>query len=328
MRSSLVCRLGWYGALVAAMIVTTFPGTARATQCGSGSYPFPFTDVGGVADAFCKGILEAYVLGVTRGTSATTFGPNQLVDRMQMATFLQRSIDQGLRRSNRRMALGQWWTSTEVAPLQKISLPGSGPVGFCKSDGERIWVGNGRRVQSVLARTGELEADLDVGSLGFNDNIGGILVANGRLVVVDPIAQAVTRIIPSAAAPYGIFVSYQQSYAPNNLIYDGARVWTANYSSGSIAIISVVNGAPMVPGTVVGGFTSPIDVVYDGSNVWVAEAGGANRIRKLDANGAVLQTVPVGAGPAYTRGEPTQRPAASCLRRRADPGDQSAPTTA
>jgi hypothetical protein len=69
--------------------------------CGGVDYPFPYTDVSGVAAAFCPGIMEAYVTGISKGTTPTTFSPNNTVTRVQMTTFLQRSLDQGTQRANR-----------------------------------------------------------------------------------------------------------------------------------------------------------------------------------------------------------------------------------
>ena len=81
-------------------------GPAQAQElCGGVDYPFPYTDVSGVGAAFCPGIMEAYVTGVSKGTTPTTFGPDETVSRVQMTTFLQRSLDQGLARVNRRAAL-------------------------------------------------------------------------------------------------------------------------------------------------------------------------------------------------------------------------------
>src|SRR5271169_1316771 len=79
-------------------------------MCGGTTYPFSYTDVSGVGAAFCPGIMEAYVTGVSKGTTPTTFSPNNTVTRVQMTTFLQRSLDQGLTRAGRRAALNQWWT--------------------------------------------------------------------------------------------------------------------------------------------------------------------------------------------------------------------------
>src|ERR1700693_4072048 len=81
-------------------------GTVPAQEmCGGASYPFPYTDVSAVGAAFCPGIMEAYVTGVSKGTSPTTFSPNENVSRLQMTTFLQRSFDQGLKRPSPRAEL-------------------------------------------------------------------------------------------------------------------------------------------------------------------------------------------------------------------------------
>ena len=50
----------------------------------------PFTDV--QADAYyCKAVLWAVENGITNGTSATTFGPNNGCTRAQVVTFLWRA---------------------------------------------------------------------------------------------------------------------------------------------------------------------------------------------------------------------------------------------
>ena len=47
----------------------------------------PFTDTNDVE------ILKAYALGITNGTSATTFQPNSLITRQEMATMMVRALD-------------------------------------------------------------------------------------------------------------------------------------------------------------------------------------------------------------------------------------------
>src|ERR1700681_4390382 len=103
---------------VASLGLLAASSTVFASQpCGTGSYPFPYTDVASVTDPFCPGIMEAYVTGVSKGTSPTTFSPNNTVTRVQMSTFLQRSLDQGLTRARRRAALNQWWTPQNTASM-------------------------------------------------------------------------------------------------------------------------------------------------------------------------------------------------------------------
>ena len=59
-------------------------------QCG------PFTDV---TPAFCPYILELYYLGVTAGTSATTFSPDDPLTRGQGSVFVAKGLNQALARS-------------------------------------------------------------------------------------------------------------------------------------------------------------------------------------------------------------------------------------
>jgi hypothetical protein len=74
-----MARKGFLRCIAAVLMATGVP--ASATMCGTQNYPFPFTDVGGVSDTFCRGILESFVLGITQGTTATTFSPNANVPR-------------------------------------------------------------------------------------------------------------------------------------------------------------------------------------------------------------------------------------------------------
>jgi YVTN family beta-propeller protein len=289
-------NLGLRILLAASTLMLGFAGGASATMCGTQNYPFPYTDVGSVGDAFCPGIMEAYVLGVSKGTTATTFSPNQDVPRLQMTTFLQRSIDQTLKRSNRRAALGQWWTPRTSAARVTLDLPGVGGGVFCRSDGERVWVGNETKLVAVSATSGQLLYSFTMSP----DNAYGVLPVNGFVYVTSPGSGRLVQLFKTFEIPYIESMSFfgPLGYQPNNLAFDGDRIWTANYNNGSISILPTSGGVPSAPGTVIGGFSLPADVVYDGGNIWVSE-GGADRIRKLDAGGAVLQTVAVGDNPAY-----------------------------
>ena len=50
-------------------------------------------------------VLEIFSLGITTGTTATTYSPSENVTRLQMAAFLSRSVDGTLQRGSRRAAL-------------------------------------------------------------------------------------------------------------------------------------------------------------------------------------------------------------------------------
>src|SRR5215471_6899927 len=102
-------------------------------QCG------PFTDV---TPAFCPYVLELYYLGVTVGTSATTFSPDDPLTRGQGSVFVAKGLNQALARSGRRAALGQWWTTTPEYSSDLGTVPvGNRPIGIA-SDGADLWVAN------------------------------------------------------------------------------------------------------------------------------------------------------------------------------------------
>src|SRR5271169_700487 len=133
--------------------VTIAPAQAQQL-CGGADYPFPYTDVSGVGSAFCPGIMEAYVTGISKGTTPTTFSPNETVTRVQMTTFLQRTFDQSVLRLGRRAGLGQWWTPKAVGPLQTLQF--TDPTYTCVADGQNIWIAHGGSVAQVLAASGKV----------------------------------------------------------------------------------------------------------------------------------------------------------------------------
>src|SRR5262245_52366055 len=77
-------------------------GGALLGTCG------PFTDTAN--DVFCPFVLEVFYMGITTGTTATTFDPAGNVTRLQMATFLSRTVDSTLKRGSRRAAANKFWT--------------------------------------------------------------------------------------------------------------------------------------------------------------------------------------------------------------------------
>jgi hypothetical protein len=173
--------------------------------CGSGNYPFPYVDVAGVGDAFCPGILQAYVLGVTKGTSPTTFSPSATVSRDQMTTFLQRSFDQASKRASRRAALGQWWSVESADAVRSYTLGGA--TRACASDGEHVWlpVAGANQVAQVQASTGRLLGTW-TGAISAGN---GVLVAAGRVFVSGQTNGALYALDPSQ--PPGLCCRWRRS---------------------------------------------------------------------------------------------------------------------
>jgi outer membrane protein assembly factor BamB len=68
-----------------------------------------------------------------------------------------------------------------------------------------------------------------------------------------------------------------------------------------VSIITPQAATPFPAGnvtTITTGFTTPTGILYDGANIWVTDFD-AGKLFKLDAAGAILQTVTVGGGPEF-----------------------------
>lgn len=282
------------GGRVAVAILFAMGATvARADNlCGGTLYPLPFTDIGGVGAAFCTGILENYVVGITKGTTATTFGPNDTVTRTQMTTFLARTLNQALARNSRRAGLGQWWTPLTLDPSQLIA-PGV-TARACISDGTYLWVAQGGFISQYEPDSGGLLTIRTVASgvtelLAANGKIYGVSVADnpGKLYAFDSAA-------PAGAAP---IAATNLGASPNGLAFDGVRLWVAN-AGGGVSIITPQAATPYPTTVVTTGIGLTEGLLFDGSNIWVADTD-ANALLKLGATGNVLQSVPVGAYPMH-----------------------------
>ncbi|HEX4439972.1 MAG TPA: S-layer homology domain-containing protein [Thermoanaerobaculia bacterium] len=265
------------GAVLAAVLAG---GATRIVQdqCG------PFTDV---TPQICPYVLEMYYLGITAGTSPTTFSPDATVTRGQAAVFVSKGVNQAIARSSRRAALGQWWTTSSFTWSQGLGVtPLPDTLGPVISDGADLWVGGSTSLFRVRASDGKL---VDTGT-----TTGSLLSAMGRIFVGGGTATgALFMIDPSGPASAAVNVAPLPPF-PGSLAFDGNLIWTANNQSGSVSIVTPSPTTPWAVTTVTAGLQAPVAVVFDGHNVWVSDLG-ACAIRRLDATGAVIQTVVVGS---------------------------------
>ena len=271
---------------VASALLAIAAGVLRAGEPGCG----PFTDV--TDPNFCPYVLEIFYLGITTGTTATTYSPNQEVTRLQMAAFLSRTVDRSLARMSRRTVLKQLWTPQGPSILRHTTV-GSLP-NYARFDGADVWVSNvgDGSVSRVRAGDGRLLGTW-TGLLTPADN-----VATGAAVLVsDVAAHALYRIDPGLPPGAATLVSTALGNAPIGIAFDGRRVFTAN-ESGSVSVVVPGTTPPWTVTTVTAGFSMPFGAVYDGSNVWVTDIG-SEKVFKLDAGGAILQTVTVAGSPRY-----------------------------
>jgi len=192
--------------------------------CGGVDYPFPYTDVSGVGAAFCPGIMEAYVTGVSKGTTPTTFSPNTTVTRVQMTTFLQRSLNQGLTRAGRRAALNQWWIPQDTNAMQTIAIVG-GTIA-CAADRENIWIANFNNdiVSKVQASTGKVLGTWTGATFGE-----AVFVAAGKVYVVASGFPGNLYVIDPTLPPGAVTVAANNlGNGSAGLATDGTSLWTAD----------------------------------------------------------------------------------------------------
>ena len=246
----------------------------------------PFTDVSDAA--FCPFVLEIFTLGITTGTSPTTYDPGNSVTRLQMAAFLSRSVDGVLLRGSRRTLVKKFWTPKSPLTLG-LTTVGAGPR-LVACDGVDVWVGNstGHSISRVRGSDGRLLATWT----GAN-NPFGLMVAMGQVFGSgSTIPGRLYRITPSQPAGVVTTVASNLANSPEGITFDGSRIWTA-HANGTVSIVTPGASIPWTVTTVTVG-TALTGAVFDGANVWVTDRS-AGTLLKLDANGAVLQTVPLGA---------------------------------
>jgi hypothetical protein len=255
--------------------------------CGGTDYPFPYTDVASVGAAFCPGIMEAYVTGVSKGTTPTTFSPNETVTRVEMTTFLQRALDQALMRSGRRAGLTEWGTSESTHWFQTI---GSGGSKLCAADGENIWTTTGGEVLQVQASTGKI-LNTWTGSAGSF----GAVVAAGKVYVTGFGEPSQLFVIDPTQPPGALSSVAALATGAEQITFDGTNLWTVS-TDGSVSIIDPQSYAVSTVST---GFNDLAGVLYDGAHIWVTDYG-ANTLLQLNASGGIVRTVAVGTQPVFS----------------------------
>lgn len=283
--------------MVVILIAASTKLTADTGTCGGATTTVPFTDV--MSSPFFCQIAEAFFSGLTNGTTATTYSPNDLLPREQMAAFTTRTMDQSLKRGSRRASLDQYWTPTSADGV------GFTPVGvnprLLKSDGTDVWVasglpnGNGA-VSRVRCSDGKLLETWTGADFAF-----GVLVAKGRIFVTgNDNPGKLYQIDPTQTAGAVATLTTALGDFTRGIAFDGARVWTANEgmpftNTGSVSIVTL---NPVSVNNIATGFGALWGMVYDGANIWVTD-NGDQTIKKLDASGNILQAVPVGNEPRF-----------------------------
>ena len=243
----------------------------------------PFTDTAN--DGFCPAVLEVFILGITTGTTATTYSPKDNVTRLQMAAFLSRTVDGTLRRASQRTIAGQFWTPQSAAGLTTI---GNGQANGLAFDGADLWVAS-NSIYRVRASDGKV-----LETWGGSLFPQAVVIARGRVFITGE-GGNLFQIDPRLPAGNVTTVASNLGFLTYGLAFDGSRLWTAN-NTGSVSIVTPGPSIPWTVTTVTTGFSGPRGMLYDGANVWVTQDAG--RIAKLDSSGGILQTVTTLGGPS------------------------------
>ncbi len=286
--------------IVAMAIVTGASTRVRADgvtgTCGMQMISIPFTDVSSGSVFFCS-IAEAYFSGLTNGTTPSSYSPSDPVLREQMAAFSTRTMDQSVKRSSRRAALNQYWT-TQGANNLALTAVGPQPQ-LVQSDGADLWVSDIAlgTVSRVRASDGKL---LETWTLPPNENVFstvGVLCAMGKVFVTSGSSPGYLFEIDPTQPAGTLHVLVNNLGDPYGIAYDGQRMWVA----GGLGFLTIMTLNPTVVTSVSTGFTSLLGVIYDGTNIWVTDdvSGSVDKLRKLDSNGAILLSVDVGSRPVY-----------------------------
>jgi hypothetical protein len=274
--------------LMASLPILSSKIQADTGSCGGATTTLPFTDVMGNA-FFCQ-IAAAYFSGLTNGTTATTFSPTENVTREQIAAFTTRTLDQSLKRGSQRAVAKKWWTPQNANNLTLTNV-GDVPV-HVEFDGTDLWVANqgSRSVMRIRPSDGKvLETWTEaMQATGIVAAMGRIFVTGqtnpGNLYMIDPTQPA--GAVTTLTTALGEF--------PVGIAFDGSRIWTAN-AFGSVSIVSL---NPTLVTTVTTGFSNLNGILYDGSHIWVTDTV-ANTLLKLNSDGSIAQTIPVGNSPRF-----------------------------
>jgi S-layer family protein len=279
-------------AFIIGLITVSSQLRADTGTCGGASITLPFTDVPGTNIFFCS-IASVYFSGLTNGTTATTYSPSANVTREQMAAFIARTLDQSLRRGSSRAPLGQWWTQATI-PSTAMTQVGNFPLSV-EFDGTDLWVANqtSGTVSRVRASDGRL-----LGTWTGATFATSVLVARGRIFVTGFTGPGQLYSIDPTQPPGAVLLlSNELGGGPQGIAYDGSRIWTANSNAGNVSIFRFICVGSCVT-TVAAGFSSPTGILFDGANIWVTDSGD-NTLKKLNSDGSIALSIPVGSGPNY-----------------------------
>ena len=219
----------------------------------------PFTDT--AADAFCPFVLELFTLGITTGTTATTYDPSAGVSRLAMAAFLSRTVDAALKRGSKRAALDQFWSRLRSGPRPSARRrSGSGPT-------ERTSGSPTRPTGPSRENPGQRHEGprhLDGRHQCARPSLWG---REGNRQQFRQPRQALLHRPAPASREQSSTVATNLGNNAKGIAFDGTHVWTAN--NFSVSIVTPGDTIPWTVTTVTTGFGNMFGPIFDGTNIWV-----------------------------------------------------------
>jgi hypothetical protein len=210
-----------------------------------------------------------------------------------MAAFVTRTMDQSVKRSGKRAALDQYWT-TQGASTLALTTVGFHPH-LVQSDGADVWVAHDDTVSRVRASDGKLLETWTGAPAAFT----GVLCAMGKVFVTELTSPGkLYQIDPTQPPGAVVILSSALGGNPQGIAFDGSRIWTANLGQPAPGSVSIITLNPVAVTIVTTGFTSLAGIIYDGQNMWVTDAS-VNKLYKLDSSGAILLSTDVGSFPHF-----------------------------
>jgi|GEM_PF-199077 len=280
---------------------------ADTGTCGGAMITLPFTDIlNGPSSGFFCFIAQIYFQGITVGTSATTYSPDNPVTRGQMAVFLARTEDLALKRGSRRTAIGKQW-SVRVPYSQFVEgRITQSAVQFAASDGISIYYAN--QTDGVVSRTNiHASSPQEQGNTWTGAAGAYAILTNGRLAYITGNLSSGKLYI--AFLGIGGVYTVPQSVGPfpAGITFDGEFLWIACYGAnpGGGAVSKIHPDTDGSGFTIFNGtgfdFSRPYGILFDGENLWVTDDGAApaenSTLKRVDRDtGQVLQTITVGKG--------------------------------
>lgn len=266
--------------LLLAFVVAAGTASVALAVCG------PFSDVGSL---ICPFVLSMYFLGITAGTTSTTYSPGSAVTRGQMAIFMGALYNQVKRTENPyRVATGmnvQGQNFNYGDQFQTANT--SNPQGFA-TDGFYDYVGNGgnAKIDFYFNGIGHSYA----GTLTQTNNAGPMVCDGNYLFIGDYLGANLSRYQIRSASFTDPWVSGLSGF-PNDvqIAEDQLIVPTTN----GLDVVGINSGA--ITGTETStGQTTAAAYVGDGT-FWAAGSNGT--LYHMDFFTNVLGSVPLDGAP-------------------------------